>query len=351
MAARDLDELVVPAARALPSPRTYLAHLEALQGNPQLVRLSSNENTRPPSPRVREALERAYDDANFYPPLDPPLRAAVAERHRVPIEDVLVGAGSTELIDGLLRAFVETGDDVVVPTPSWPVLRARLAALGASLIDVPLREDGRSFHYDADALLAALTPRTKLLVVCTPNNPTGNAMPLDDLRRCAEAAPLLLVDAAYADFDPEDDASPLAAEYDNVVVARTFSKGYALAGLRVGYALGSPCVLDYVARLVVPGSSASSASLAAAAAAFGDRAYVEEQVSNVCAERERLIEELRARGLKAFDSRANFVAVEGLSPEELLERGVVIRRMDERLARITVGTREENDAVLRAIDG
>jgi histidinol-phosphate aminotransferase len=351
VAARDLDELVVPAARNLPSPRTYLAHLEALQGNPQLVRLSSNENTRPPSPRVREALERAYDDANLYPPLDPPLRAEIATRHGVDVGRVLLGAGSTELIDALLRAFVAAGDDVVLPTPSWPVLRARLAALDANLVDVPLSDNGFSFHYDADALIAALTPRTKLLVVCTPNNPTGNAMSLDELRRCAKAAPLVLVDAAYADFDLEDDASPLAAEYENVVVARTFSKGYALAGLRVGYVLGSPRVLDYVARLVVPGSSASSASLAAASAAFGDRAYVEEQIANVREERERLIAELRARGLKAFDSRANFVAVDGLSPEELLERGVVIRRMDARLARITVGTRDENDAVLRAIDG
>jgi histidinol-phosphate aminotransferase len=351
VAARDLDELAVRAARTLSSPRTYLAHLEALQGNPQLVRLSSNENTQRPSPRVREALERAYDDANFYPPLDPPLRTELAARHDVELERVLLGAGSTELIDALLRAFVATGDDVVVPTPSWPVLRARLAALEANLIDVPLTDDGRTFRYDANALIGALTPRTKLLVVCTPNNPTGNAMPLDDLRACAEAAPVLLVDAAYADFDAEDDASPLAAEYDNVVVARTFSKAYALAGLRVGYALGSPRVLEYVARLVVPGSSASSASLAAASAALADGAYVEQQIQRVRDERERLVAELRARGLKAFDSRANFVAVEGLAPEELLARGVVIRRMDDRLARITVGTRVENDAVLRAIDG
>jgi len=351
VAARDLDDLVVPAARDLPSPSQYLAHMDVLDANPSLVRLASNENTQPPSPRVREALERAYDSANLYPSLMPPLRRELAERHGVEVERVLVGAGSTELIDGLLRAVVAPLDEVVVPAPSWPVLRTRLAALDARIVDVPLADDGRSFRYDAQALIDALTPQTKLLVVCTPNNPTGNAMPLDDLRACAEAAPLLLVDAAYADFDPHDDAPRLARECENVVVTRTFSKAYALAGLRVGYALGSPRVLDYMSRLLLPGSSASSASLAAASAALTDRAYVEAQIARVRAERERLTEELRARGLTTFDSRANFVAVEDLSPEELVTRGVMIRRMDDRLARITVGTRDENDALLRAIDG
>src|SRR5207244_4189144 len=181
---------------------------------------------------------RAYADANLYPPTVPPLRTALAERFGVGVERVLVGAGSTELIDATLRAFVRAGDEVVVTTPSWPVCRGRLAALEARIVDVPLSAAGDSYAFDVDALLAAVTLRTKLIVLCTPNNPTGNSMAFDDVRRCAEAGPMLLVDGAYADFDPETDLSPLVHEQERIVLTRTFSKAHALAGLRLGYALG-----------------------------------------------------------------------------------------------------------------
>jgi histidinol-phosphate aminotransferase len=352
-----LDELLVPAARQLPSPSEYLAHVDAAAADPTLIRLASNENSEPPSPRVRAALEAAYDEAHLYPPTVPPLRAAIADRHGVPPGSVLLGAGSTEVIDATLRAFVRAGDAVVVPTPCWPVLRARLTALDASLVDVPLADDGESFVFDVDALLAAVTPRTKVVVVCTPNNPTGNSLEFDDLRRCADAAPLLLVDAAYADFDEEHDATPLARESGRVVVTRTFSKAYALSGLRVGYALGDADLLDHVARLLVPGSSVNVAGLGAAQAALADEEHVRRQIERVRAERERLVTALRALGLRTFASRANFVAVEPASvdatPAELAaalrERGILIRPMDDRLARITVGNREENTVLLAAL--
>lgn len=352
MAANEwLDALLVPAAHRLPSSASYLAHLAAAAADPSLVRLASNENTEPPAPRVREALLRAYADANLYPPLVPPLRRALAGRLGVAPERVLLGAGSTELLDAAVRAFVRAGDEVVVPTPSWPVLRQRLEAVEARVVDVPLADDGRSFVYDWDALVAAVTPRTKLLVVCTPNNPTGNAMPLDGLLACAAAGPLLLVDAAYADFD-DTDLAPLL-EHGRAVVTRTFSKAYALAGLRLGYAVGDADVLERLAGFLVPGSSVGVAALHAGLAALEDEEHVARQVERICSERARLLVELRAAGLRAFDSRANFVAVEPGEPGAFVravqEQGVLIRAMDERLARITVGTPAENDALLAAI--
>jgi histidinol-phosphate aminotransferase len=351
-----LRNLLVPAAHALPSNAEYLAHLDVAAGDRSLIRLASNENTEPPSPRVREALERAYDDANLSPPTLPPLRLALAERYGVAPGCVLVGAGSTELIDAALRTFVRAGDEVVVPAPSWPVFLRRLAALEARIVQVPLARDKRSYHYDVDALLGAVTSRTKLIVICTPNNPTGNSMSADAVRRCAEAGPIVLLDAAYADFDTGSDVTSVVAEYDNVILTRTFSKAYCLAGLRVGYVVGDAAVLDYVDRFLVPGSSVSSASLHAALAALEDDDYHDRQVERIVAERERLTAGLRELGVRVYDSGGNFVAVDcsereggarGLA-DALLERGIVIRVMGESLARITVGRAEENDAVLAA---
>ena len=351
-----LRSLVVAAANELPSNAEYLAHLDVAAADPTLIRLASNENTELPSPYVREALLRAYDDANLSPATVPPLRVALAERYAVGTDRVLVGAGSTELIEATMRTFLRAGDEVMLPQPSWPVYRRRLEALEARLVEVPLSVGDRSYAYDVERLLGAVTKRTKLMIVCTPNNPTGNSMAVDDVRRCAEAAPLLLVDAAYADFDPDVDLTPLVHEFDNIVLSRTFSKAYCLAGLRVGYVVGDPAVLDYVDRFLVPGSSISSAALHAGLAALEDEDHHSRQVKRIRTERARVLAGLRALGLRAFDSFGNFVALDasdrpGGAPAlaaAVREQGIVIRVMDESLVRITVGRTEENDRLVAA---
>jgi histidinol-phosphate aminotransferase len=348
---REVESLLVPAAQRLPSASAYLAHLDA---DPSLVRLASNESAEPPSPRVAAALAEVYEHAHLYPSTAPPLRHGLARRHGVDLRQVLVGAGSTEVIDATLRAFVAAGDEVVVPSPSWPVYRARLEALAARVVEVPLRVERSSFAYDVGALVSAITPHTKVVVACTPNNPTGNTLGLDDLHTLADAAPLLLVDAAYADFDPGVDAASLVAERRNVVVTRTFSKAQSLAGLRVGYALGDADVLDYIARFLVPGSSVGVAALAAATAALDDDEYTRAHVERVRSERARLAAGLRERGLHVFDSHANFLAVDPApsTPAELAARirdgGVIVRVLGD-LVRITVGSAAQNDLLLRAL--
>jgi histidinol-phosphate aminotransferase len=202
-----------------------------------------------------------------------------------------------------------------------------------------------------------LSDRTKLIVLCSPNNPSGNSLTLDAVRRCAQAGPALLVDAAYADFDPDVDLSPLVHEHRNVVLARTFSQAYCLAGLRVGYVVGAANVLDHVERFLVPGSSVSSASLHAGLAALGDEEYHRRQVARILAERERLLGRLRDLGVTAYESRGNFVAFDAAAHPgeavglvgEVRARGVVIRAMDEGLVRVSVGTSSENDAAVAAI--
>jgi histidinol-phosphate aminotransferase len=355
--AERLRSLLVPAAHGLPSNAEYLAHLDVAAADRTLIRLASNENTEPPSPNVRNALEQAYDDANLSPSTLPPLRLALAERYGVAPERILLGAGSTELIEATMRTFVRAGDEVIVPQPSWPVYQRRLAALEARIVEVPLAVEEHSYAYDVDALLGAVTSRTKLIVVCTPNNPTGNSLGLADVRRCAEAGPVLLLDAAYTDFDAGSDLAPILAERENVILARTFSKAYCLAGLRIGYVVGDPTVLDFVDRFLVPGSSVSSAALHAGLAALEDDAYYRGQVERIVLERERILVRMRELGVRAFDSRGNFVAVDAFSVagnarelgESFLDLGIVVRVMDEQLVRITVGRSEENDAVLAAL--
>jgi len=333
----------------LPSNRAYLAHLAASAGDPNLIRLASNENTEPPSPRVREALERAYDDANLSPPPTPALQVALADRYGVETAQVLVTAGSTEVIDAVFRTFLRAGDQVVLPVPSWPVFRRRLDALEAHIVDVPLAVDEHGFHYDATRVLDAIGGATRLVVVCTPNNPTGNAMELDDIKRIAETGVPLLLDAAYADFDPAREPMHLVHEYENVIITRTFSKAYCLAGVRVGYAVGNAGVLDYVDRFL------SSPALHAGLAAFEDEAYHQHQVARITSERERLVPLLRDLGLRAYPSGGNFVAVDCSEPSiaasfaaAVLTQGVVIRPLGS-LVRISIGRREENDALVAAV--
>ena len=355
-AAATLDAFLVPAARTLPSNAAYLAHLAASAGDPDLIRLASNENTEPPSPRVREALERAYLDVNLSPPPTPPLRLALAARLGVAPSQVLVTAGSTEVIEAVLRTFVRAGSEVLIPEPSWPVYRSRLEALEARIVAVQLRRHADGFAFDVEGYLAAVSAETRLVVVCSPNNPTGNAMELDDLRRLADVGVPLLLDAAYADFNPERDPMPLVHEYDNVVVTRTFSKAYCLAGARVGYAVGNAELLGYVDRFLVPGSAISSPALHAGLAALEDEAYHRRQVTRIVAERDRLLPRLRALGLYAYPSLGNFVPVDcaerrggaAALAAAVRAEGVVVRPLGS-ILRISIGRAEENDALVAAL--
>jgi histidinol-phosphate aminotransferase len=352
--ATDLRDRVVAVAVELPSNAAYLAHL-AKSADPGLIRLASNENTEPPSPRVGEALRAAYDDANLSPLPVPRLRTVLAERHGVGTDQVLVTAGSTEVIDATLRTFVAPGDRVVMPMPGWPVCRRRLQALQADVAEVPLLAGETAWTFDVEAILAAVTPDTKLIVLCTPNNPTGNAMALDDVERVAALRVPVLLDAAYLEFDAGVDLMSVARAHPHVIITRTFSKAYCLAGLRVGYAVGSPELIDYVDRFLVPGSSISTAALHAGLAALGDEEHLRRQVARITAERERLTAGLRGLGYRAWESRGNFVSVDaseypgssdGLA-EAILAGGVVVRPFGD-LVRVSVGTAAENDVLLEA---
>jgi histidinol-phosphate aminotransferase len=349
---------LVDAAENLPSNRDYLAHINATAIDPTLIRLASNEMPYPPSPAVEAATRKAGLEGNLYPAPINPLRTQLAEKHHVHHDSILIGAGATELIDGWLRTFVGPDREGIFNSPHWAMYTLRMRILGATMVDVPLIADGNGFHYPLQATLDAISDRTRAIVVTSPNNPTGNRIEADVVEALCRTGLPVLLDYAYCDFEPagSPDLTELIHQHPNLVVAMTFSKSYCLAGLRLGYMIGSETVIDYVDRFVVPGSSVSLASILAGQAALGDPGYKDSQVAKIISERERMITAVRAAGFKVFDSHANFFAIDaGDYPggptqitADLLARGVVIRVMSG-VARVSVGAPNENDALIAAI--
>jgi histidinol-phosphate aminotransferase len=228
--------------------------------------------------------------------------------------------------------------------------------LEARVIEVPLEDSGETWSYDLARLIAAIGPATKLVVLCTPNNPTGNALGLDDLQQIASTGLPLLIDGAYCDFDPDADLTALVREYDNVLLTRTFSKAYSLAGARLGYGLGSPGLLGYVERFLVPGTAVSTVALRVGLAALQDEAHYRRQLARIGSERERVLDALRSAGLRVWRSKTNFVSVDAGSVAGGAEalagairaQGVVVRPLGN-LVRITIGRDDENDALIAAV--
>ncbi len=331
-------------------------------GVPSVVRLASNEGPFPPMPgavaAIREAAEgvRVYPDAGAWA-----LRDAIAARTGLEAAQVLPGAG----IDGLIRlmclALLDPGDELAMAWPSFLSWRMGAQVQGARLRLAPLAADGA---YDLHALLAEVTPRTKLAVVVSPNNPTGGAVAEGDLVRFLDALPghvLPVVDEAYFEYLPEGghDAGALVREGRPLGVMRTFSKAYGLAGLRVGYLLGPP---DLVRALGVVRNvfdvSAVAQTAAVASLAEAD-ALLPERISHNATERETMAAGMRELGLEPLPSEANFLLVDLGSPERaravneaLLARGVIVRPARAFGApsalRVTVGFEEENARFLEA---
>ena len=316
------------------------------------IKLNTNESPLAPSPSVGPAVERALGSVRRYPhPAGEPLRSELARYYGLSPEQVVLGNGADQVLEACFRAFAEPGETVVLTRPTYSLLPL-LAHLGGALVEsVPLADDG--------ALPPAFaSTRGAMRVVCNPNSPTGSWMPPSALEEAAgRAGSVVVIDEAYCDFAPES-CIPLLPRHDNWLVVRTFAKSHALAGLRVGYALGHP---DLVADLfaVLETYPVDRLALAAAGAALADRDHHRRIVEMVIGERERLAAALRAAGWEVGESRANFVL--GRPPggdasgvaAALRERRILVRHFPggdhaDRL-RITVGTPEENDALLAAL--
>ncbi|TAK70481.1 MAG: histidinol-phosphate transaminase [Actinomycetota bacterium] len=319
-----------------------------------VYKASSNENPYPPLPSVVDAIARAAAQANRYPdPASTRLVAAIAAHHDVPADHVAVGTGSVALCSHLVSALAGPGDEVLYAWRSFEAYPICVQVAGAASVAVPLLADER---HDLPGMAAAIGPRTRLVFVCNPNNPTGQVVHAAELAEFLDAVPpdvLVVMDEAYVEFvrDPQvPDGIRLYRDRPNVAVLRTFSKAYGLAGLRVGYLVAHPEVAA-AARLT---STPFGVSVIAEEAAIASLAAHEElagRVASVVAERDRFVAGLRAAGLHLEATQANFVwlrladrAAEFARACE--EAGVTIRPYAGEGVRITVAEPEANDRVV-----
>jgi histidinol-phosphate aminotransferase len=318
-------------------------------------KLSSNENPYPPLPGVIEAVQAGVASMNRYPDMgSAALYDALARTFDVPTDHLAVSTGSVGLIYQLVQAFCDPGDEVVFAWRSFEAYPIAVAAAAATAVKVPVTADGR---HDLDAMAEAVTDRTKVLLVCTPNNPTGPAVTQSALDALLARVPehvLVVVDEAYVEFvrmaDPVDGLATYR-RHQNVVLTRTFSKAYGLAGFRVGYAV-APAPIAAALRAVSLPFGVSTVAQAAAIASLERRDELFERVEALVAERTRVVEGLASVGWKVPEAQGNFVWFElgertldfALAADEA---GIVVRPFAGEGCRVSIGEPEANDRLIQ----
>ncbi len=319
-------------------------------------KLSSNENPYPPLPPVLEAIAEAALSTNLYPDMScASITEVVATRWGVSPDSVSFGTGSVEVASQIIRAVAGEGDEVIFAWRSFEAYPILTALAGATAVHVPLTNDER---HDLPAMAAAVNSHTRLIFVCTPNNPTGTSVTSDELHAFLAAVPsnvLVVIDEAYVHFNIDPAAAhgvDFFKTYPNVVVLHTFSKAYGLAGLRIGYAL-APGYISAALRAVAIPFGVSDMAQKAALASLAAEAEVATRIALLVSERTKLHQQLTEIGWELFPSQANFVwlrTAEATGELEMVfaEAGVIVRAYGGDGIRISVGTSEANEKVIGA---
>jgi len=348
-------------SRALSIPFYPAAETYKFEGD--LVKLASNETPWAPHAAVQEAVEAALGNLNRYPdPTASKLRHRIADRCGVTVSGIALGNGSCDILLAAAEAMLEPGAEIVYAWPSFSMYPHLAAMTGARAVTVPLDEESR---HDLDAMAREITAATRIVLVCNPNNPTGTALPIEQIDEFVAGVPrhvAVILDEAYVEFslmqDP-DDSVQLLRKHPNLVVLRTFSKVYGLCGLRVGYALCSEDFRIGVDRVRQP-FTVNMLAQAAAAEAILHQDEVARRVERTAIERVFVQDELEERGLEVTESNANF-SWAGIGDRDeaavmsgLSERGVIVRAGtalgEPGRLRVTYGTRHENERFLSALD-
>ncbi len=338
----------------------YQGGKAAIAGRSDAVKLSSNENPFGPGERAVEAYRRAGHSLHRYPSSNhASLRAALGDVHALDPDRIICGAGSDEIIAFLCQAYATRGDEVLFSEHGFLMYRISALAAGATPIAAPERERTTS----VDALIAAMTERTRLVFVANPNNPTGTMLPASEITRLADALPaqaILVLDGAYAEYvDGYDGGAALVDGRHNVVMTRTFSKLYGLGGLRVGWGYGPRHVIEVLNRVRGP-FNLSTPQLEVAEAALGDHEHHERSLRENARMRTWLVQALRDLGLGCDRSFANFVLARFDTEAEaeacnahLLSEGLIVRQVGSyglpEALRITVGDEPACRRVVHAI--
>jgi histidinol-phosphate aminotransferase len=321
-------------------------------------KLSSNENPLPPLPAVVEAIANQTDFNRYPDPLSSKLRSALAEFLDVPADDIVTGAGSLGALNQLLGAFAGqnddgTADEVVYAWRSFEAYPISVGLAGAESVRIPLTADGR---HDLEAMAAAVTVRTKVILLCTPNNPTGPILTTTETERFIQAVPsdvVVVIDEAYQEFVRAGDAVDGIAmyrKYPNVVVLRTFSKAHGLAGLRVGYSISNPELTQYLRMAATP-FAVSQIAERAAIVSLQNYPQVVERVQSLVEERDRVTAGLRELGWFVPAAQGNFVWLDlGADSGEFAElagaHALSVRAFGDEGVRVTIGEVEANTRFL-----
>ena len=324
-----------------------------------IVKLASNENPLGVSPRAQDAIRAVLSDLSRYPDGNGfELKAALSRRYGIATDRIILGNGSNDVLDLAARAFLTANDEAVYSQHAFAVYPLAVQAIGARGIEVA----ARNYGHDLDAMARAVTPKTRIVFIANPNNPTGTFVPADKLEPFIAGLPshvLVVLDEAYNEYLPDEvrvDTVDWIRRYSNLVITRTFSKVYGLAGLRVGYAFAFPEVADLMNRVREP-FNVNSVALAAAAAALEDREFVARSYEVNRSGMRQLVDGLNHLGLDFIPSVGNFVtfrvAGAGRVFQRLLEAGVIVRPlggygMPEHL-RVTVGLDTENARFLESL--
>jgi histidinol-phosphate aminotransferase len=330
------------------------AYKQGRQASDSAFKLSSNENPFPPLPGVVEAVQ-AQTSYNRYPDATAlAVRAVLANRFGLTAEQVHVAPGSVAILHELARATSGPGDEIVYAWRSFEAYPGVVTVAGATSVQVANRADG---GHDLDAMAAAVTERTRMVLVCSPNNPTGpivTAAEFDAFMAAVPQSVLVVLDEAYAEFVTDEAAVHghlLLAAHPNLVVLRTFSKAYGLAGLRVGYALGPDYVLDAVRACAIP-LSVTAQGQAAALASLEREAELLERVTEIATLRDRIVVELRAQGWDVPDAQGNFLwlptgerTVAAAAAFE--DAGIIVRAFPPEGIRISIGEHEAVETLLQ----
>jgi histidinol-phosphate aminotransferase len=339
-------------------PGKPIEELERELGISGAIKLASNENPHGPSPRAVEAVRRLLDQVHRYPDgASFQLRNKLAQRLGVGTDQLVFGCGADEILELVAKSFLGPGDEAVFAWPSFAMYPVVVRGMGATPVAVPLDRD---LVHDLEAMLAAVNERTRVVIVCNPNNPTGTSVGAAAFDRFAERLRddvLLLVDEAYVDFARRPDFPDTLgwiAKRPGTLSVRTFSKIVGLAGLRVGYGVGDPALIGWLERARHP-FNVNLLAEAAAVAALDDREHYEKTVRTNAEGVDWLRRELGALGIETWPSEANYVLAKP-GPgcyERLLREGVIVRPLGgfgmPDHVRITVGLPEENERLVKAL--
>jgi histidinol-phosphate aminotransferase len=337
-------------------PGKPIEELQREMGLARVIKLASNENPLGPSPKALAVLNEGTASLHRYPDGGAfRLREALADRWKVTADHIILGNGSDEILGLLARTFLSPGDEAVMADHTFVIYRMEVMAAHGKVVTVPLK----AWRHDLPAMGDAITPRTRLLFLCNPNNPTGTMVSAGEVDQLLARVPehvIVVFDEAYFEYVRSADFPESMAyvkQGRNVIVLRTFSKIYGLAGLRIGYGVTTPEITNFLNR-VRPPFNANSIAQRAALAALSDDEHVAKSRAVNAAGMEQLVKGLGVLGLAPIPSEANFVYVDSGRDgrqvfEALLRQGIIVRHIEGRMIRVTIGQAEENQVFLTAL--